>query len=197
MLTVIVSAAATRLTTLAALKADLAIADTGMDSYLETLIEQHTGSIAAFLGRSLPRESLRQDERATGDDVIVLERRHVVSVSSVSVDGEALAVGDWELDGRLLYRLCHERRARWCGRVSVDYQAGWLLPGEVGRDLPADIERACIELCARSFHARGRDPALRSYEAVDIERYSLSAADSVATRDGLPLDVAERLAPYR
>jgi hypothetical protein len=79
--------------------------------------------------------------------------------------GAALAGSDFEAeaDNGLLYRLAGDgERTDWCGKIVIDYQAGYILPGEPGRTLPDDIERAAILLVKTAWFARTRDPLIRS-----------------------------------
>ena len=197
MLTVLIPATETRLTQVDTIKAEIDVTDAGQDLEIGALIDQQSAAIRSFLSRVLARETVRQTERVSGEATLILERRPVAEVVGVTVDGAALDPADFERDGALLRRLCNDRPSLWWGKVAVDYAAGWRMPGETGRDLPEDIERACIDLCVRAYHARGRDPALRSYENPDVEKMSWSASDSVKTVDGLPEDIAGRLGGYR
>jgi uncharacterized phiE125 gp8 family phage protein len=200
MLTITTPAGATALTTLAAVKGELALAATADDEVLlQSLIEQASEAIAAHCQRVFGRESL-QETQWLGDELVtslVLARYPVVSLSGVTVDGAALTGGDYKLDGangRLL-RSGVDRLARWSGTVVVDYQAGYLLPGMSGsRDLPADLERAAIELVKSYWHARRRDPALASETLPEV--YAVRYRDADGGCLALPAQVRQLLAPY-
>lgn len=166
------------------------------DDYLETLIEQASASIETFCRRSFApveaTETIRGD-RQRGR--LILDRVPVISVAAVVLNGEALSNGGWEVEnadaGFLLRVDTSGHSVGWpVGKVDVTYTAGYAA-------IPADVERCCIDLCLRAYHARGRDPALRSYENPDVEKMSWSASDSVKTVDGLPEDIAGRLGCYR
>jgi hypothetical protein len=45
----------------------------------------------------------------------------------------------------------------WHGVVVITYTTGWVLPGAVGRDLPADIEAECIGMVRSAYESDGRD----------------------------------------
>lgn len=202
MLTVVAPAASMALTTLEALKDELALSATGDDVWLTDTIARASATIERWCGRVFALETVQETfriDRAT--DLLVLSRWPVASVVSVVAGGVGLAADEWELDAANgdLYRLgTTDQRKVWpIGKTVVVYSAGFILPGAEGRDLPADIEAACIALCARAFHAKGRDPALRSYENPDVESYSFVDPNKLLTVDGLPADVAERLRPYR
>jgi hypothetical protein len=96
----------------------------------------------------------------------------------VTVDGTALAdevivddvvtdFAEWLLDGeqRRLYRQTTAgSRLDWSFSTSaaVQYTGGYVLPGQAGRDLPFEIEDACVELAISYWLSRGRDPGSES-----------------------------------
>lgn len=183
------------LVALGELKVELQSPDSD-DDYLETLIEQASASIETFCGRSFAAaemtETIRGD-RQRGR--LILDRVPVISVAAVVLNGEALPNGSWEVEsaeaGFLLRVDASGHSIGWpVGKVEVTYTAGFA-------PIPPDAERCCLDLCVRAYHARGRDPALRSYENPDVEKMSWSASDSVKTVDGLPEDIAGRLGGYR
>lgn len=58
--------------------------------------------------------------------------------------------------------------------VSLTYDAGYVLPGVTGRDLPFDLERAAVELVAGAYQSRGRSGVSReSFEglSLDLDRW--------------------------
>lgn len=202
MLTVVTPAASMALTTLEAVKAELSLSGTGDDAWLTDTIARASAIIARWCGRVFALETVQETyriDRAT--DLLVLSRWPVAAVVSIVAGGAWLAADGWEVDAANgdLYRLgVGDQRKVWpIGKTVVTYSAGFILPGAEGCDLPADIEAACIALCVRAFPAKGRDPALRSYENPDVEKYSFVDPDKLLTVDGLPTDVAERLRPYR
>lgn len=202
MLTVVTPAESSALTTLEAVKAELSLSGTGDDAWLTDTIARAGATIERWCGRVFALETVQETfriDRAT--DLLVLSRWPVAAVVNVVAGGVGLDADGWELDADNgdLYRLgTADQRKLWpIGKTVVAYSAGFILPGAEGRNLPADIEAACIALCVRAFHAKGRDPALRSYENPDVESYSFVDPDKLLTVDGLPADVAERLRPFR
>ncbi|MHC2089153.1 hypothetical protein [Methylobacterium sp. CM6244] len=69
-------------------------------------------------------------------------------------------------------------RTCWRGsRLAIDYEAGWLLPGEpkevngvavLAEDLPADIERAVIQLVGVAASMSGRDVTIKSEDVEGV-----------------------------
>lgn len=198
MLTVTTPATSARLATLAAVKAELAITDDAQDSHLGDLLDQASAAIAVYCSRVFGLEAVQETFRWAGPaETLVLARVPVVSIASVTEDGTALAAEDYEVDegAGLLYRLRGDYRSRWCARkVVVSYSAGWLLPEDEGANLPADVTRACLLTVSAWWHARGRDPMLRSESD-----QSIGAVSYIATADmgGLPPQAQALLAPYR
>ena len=90
----------------------------------------------------------------------------VVSIVSVTIDGaETLDTAHYRFDPEIgvVYRLTESGYPRrwWCRKsIAIEYVAGYLLPADDGRDLPASLEAACIDLVASYWASRGRDPAL-------------------------------------
>lgn len=102
---------------------------------------------------------------------LVLARWPLVSIEMIIEAGAALAGSDFEAeaDKGLICRLAGDgERADWCGNIVIDYQAGYILPGEPGRTLPDDIERAAILLVKTAWFARTRDPLIRSEKTPDV-----------------------------
>jgi uncharacterized phiE125 gp8 family phage protein len=199
--TVITPPTATRLATLAALKAELSIpaGDPSSDVALEGLLGQASAAITRWCGLSMARQQLREAFRLWRPvEVLVLSRGPVSSIAAVTESASALAEADWEVDpgAGLLWRLSGGERCRWSAcRIVVDYWVGWRLPEQEGSDLPPEIERACILAAASMWHARGRDPLLRSETTEGVG--STSFLDPRGGIEGLPPQAAGLLAPWR
>lgn len=188
MLEVLTPAGSSDLTTLATAKRELGVADATQDARIADLIREASDLVAQWCNRAgFGRETLRQTERlASPVDVLVLQRDLGVTVTTVIEDGVALSAGDYERGGVLLYRLRGDLRVLWTARtVVIEYQAGFALPD----DVPAALERACLDLLAGLWHGQGRDPAVRNEttEGVGAVGYFEHRADT------LPLAV-DRLA---
>lgn len=183
------------LASLATVKAELALATAADDTFLEALIAQASASIERYCGRTFAVAERTQTIRVSRwRERLVLDRTPVQDVASVTLNGVPLDSGAYEVEspstGFLLRLGAASRSVGWlAGTVVVTYTAGFATT-------PADVERCCVELCARAYHARGRDPALRSYESPDVESMTFFDPDKVAMRSGLPEDIADRLDAY-
>lgn len=198
-LTVTTAATARRLSTEATLRLEL-MADIEPDAAaVLSLLDQASAAVESWCGRTFARETVSETFRLDAATLpLILGRHPIVAVTGVTEDGVAVVSGDREFDpaSGLLWRLSADTRIAWpASKIIVAYSAGYLLPGETGRDLPHDIERAALIVAAGLFAARGRDPLLRS-ESVD----GVSAAswlDPRAGAGGMPAQAAELLAPWR
>lgn len=207
MLEIVTPASVTALTTLAAVKADLGLTDADEDAYLSAQIERVSAFICTFLAvvqaddgsRTLGRETLTEWIEAP-----LLSRVPVVSITSMEDgNGEALDPDDYVVDkptGRF-----YGANARWMNLVynytppvlpmAVTYTAGWLLPGETGRNLPHDIEAAALALIKAGRAGRGRDPLVKSEDVpglIRTEYWVGTVSDSA-----MPPDIAARLSLHK
>jgi hypothetical protein len=194
-------AASQGLTTVAAVRAELGAAGTGVtDAVLARLIADASAAIRTFCGRVLAQESLVETIRRTGrrqPEILALSRAPVVSIASIVEDGVVLAADQWEHDADrgFVYRLAGDARTWWAGaRMVVTYVAGWTLPGAAAPTLPADIQRACHIIVASWVHALDRDTMLRS-ESVDGVG-AQSWLDPRAKDGGLPPQAAGLLEQF-
>jgi hypothetical protein len=182
--TVITPAAEKRLTTTANVRGDLGLsAEAPAEAQLQRWIDQASQQAATYCRRTFGRETVRQRLDLACDGVlapcggILLDRWPVVSIASVKLGGMLMAPETYATDGRMLYRMDGDERRCWYGRdVVVQYEAGWLLPSETrgnpaittAEDLPADIERAVIQLVGAAISASGRDIMIKSEDVEGI-----------------------------
>jgi hypothetical protein len=204
MLEVIVPASNRKLTTLAAVKAALGIpeADTSQDAFLAPLIDQASDAIVTFCNRSFARETYRETLPGYGGLRLVLSRTPVVSVASITADGEVFA--DYlveDAEAGILYRKSGWRwtSSSWWNitwhpvqeelKFVIEYTAGYVLPGDQGvRTLPEDVELACIETVRLWFLSRKQDINVPKDETGE-PGFPRAAA--------LPSGVRQLLAPWR
>jgi hypothetical protein len=193
MLTVLTPATNFKLTTIEAVKSELGIVGTAEDAWIADAIDRASDTITRFCNCVLTREVLQETivlKRPT--ESLMLTRFPVVIADvEVTVDGTGALT---EVDGfsGLVYRLdASGNRICWpAGRIVVIYGAGYILPADVGRDLPHDIERAAILVVKASYFSRQRDPLLKSESIED-------AVQSSWWMGGLPPEVEGILSRYR
>lgn len=201
MLTVTVAADHHRLATLAGIKAELQVTGGADDAFLSALIDRASATVRAWCSRTFALETLSETFRLSRpDDALLLSRWPVVAVTAIAEAGTTLSAADFETDtGKgLVYRLDgSDNRSRWpAGKIVVEYQAGFILPGENGRTLPEDIEKAATLLVKADYFARSRDPLLK---AEDVSAVLSTSYWVGGFGDGgsLPPDVEGLLSRYR
>lgn len=209
---VILPAASARLTTVAAVRGDLGLGpDTPATTQIERWIDQASARAASYCRRVFGREVVRERidlcrERFTEDGGILLDRGPAFRIVTATLDGVlTMPAGFQVAEGRELFLLRDGDTVRWSGRsLAVTYEVGWLLPGEdrgegvnasPAPDLPADIERAVIQLVGVAVSAGGRDMMVKSEQVEGVGQTDFYVMGSNAT---LPHPEAEAtLANYR
>lgn len=199
-----VTTAATDLTLLTAAELREAVGLDAGDGSQDAALQRLGARVAATITRAcgvaaagaqaptLRSETLSETFRlARARDCLVLSRRPVTAIASVTADGTALDADDYETeDGAgLLYRLSGDCRTDWCAaKVVVAYTAGWPV-------VPQDLALAASKLAAAVW-AEGRraDPNLRSEEipGVITQTWWVGPKDDPA----IPGEVMDLLAPY-
>jgi hypothetical protein len=198
MLTVITPAASRLLTTVDAAREFLAVGDAVDEQSLLRLIAQASAAVVSHCRRPFARETVSESFRPRGAGPLILSRTPVVGPVAMSLDGAAFLATDLDLDpaSGLLHRIGGAGLlACWGGySATVQYTGGWLLPGQEGRDLPEDVELACLTTMAAQYAGRGRDPMLRSETTEGV-----GSASFIATADmsALPPQAVSLLEPYR
>ena len=196
MATLITAPSATQLAELGTLKLELGIVDTTQDDQLGRYLDQASALIASYTGRSFPRAQWQDVFRLRGERrrTLILSERPVTSIEALNIDGDATDATALDLDenaGLLLRPHNCALGAWWAHKIVVIYTAGYLVPGQPGRDLPANLERACLDTAKGLFHAADRDPQLRSEAAQGVG--STSWLDPDVAGGGLPQGVAAML----
>lgn len=201
--TITSAASVTRLTTLERVKQELDITDGSKDALLASKIDEATSDIEAHLGRVFRREvfSERFWGRCECPEFLILARAPVVSVDSVTEDDVAVATPEVRLDPDTgqLYRLDASGFPSfwsWCKEVVITYTAGFLLPGQSGRNLPHALEAGAISLVQSFWQSRGRDPLVKSEDIPGVMRVDYWVG-SVGEAGDLPPDVMAKIAPFR
>jgi len=197
MLTIITPATSSDLTTLAAVKAELGLTSSADDAKLSDYISQASDAIANYCNRAFAREEVEETIRVSHmQGSLTLTRFPVSSVSTIVESDEELTTGDYEIEADIgsLRRLRNDAPATWCrGKIVVTYEAGFLLPGESGRNLPTDIERAAIMLTLRYYSTDAQAQLLRRETIEGIGSTEMFAPSA----SGLPIEVEALIERYR
>ena len=144
------------LTTIEAVKEQLCIPadDTSQDNMLERMIKAATDAIEAECRRDFEKQEYEDTFQLPHyriKDGLILSGYPVDEVIEIKLNEEELF--DWEINKRLGF--ISSNKAKETGELKVKYTAGYILPGETDRDLPYDIEDACILLAASNYNTGG------------------------------------------
>lgn len=203
-------AATTALTTVDAVKTELDITDGSQDAYLETQINRASALICSYLcvheaddaTVTLGRETLLEtiDPQPHGR-VLYPSRRPIVSVASITEGATVADPANYKVSAAKIVRVQNSLAldywwTSWFDQsVVIAYVAGWLLPGDEGRNLPLEIEMACIDMVKEARFNRNRDLSLRSETTEGVDSYTLfdrSKAETV-----IPQSIAVTIERYR
>ncbi|MDE2229908.1 MAG: phage gp6-like head-tail connector protein [Alphaproteobacteria bacterium] len=176
------------LTTLANVKAWFAppLTTTGDDALLTRLITAASQFIQAWLGRTVAETAYTETRNGFGGTRLFLRNRPVVSVASLTVDGNAIAPSSgagqpgYLFDDSSVY-LAGYAFSRGQQNVTIAYTAGYAAT-------PPELEQACIALVALRYKERDR-----------IGQVSKNLAGEVVsfTQKDMPADVQTLLDQYR
>lgn len=206
MLTVVTPPATTTLCKLSDVKEELGIAssDTSHDSILNRLIAEASEIIQGAISRDLGLATYRETVPGFGSNYLMLSRRPIVSVSSVSYNGAAIT--DYTIEDAkagMLYR-----RFGWMWTAAaiyhldsgiapssedpsfqVDYVAGYSLPNDGTPNLPLVFQRCAIETVVDWYTVAGESMRIQSKS---VNGLTITYAKE-AQEKGLPLTVLCRL----
>lgn len=192
------------LTVLATVKAEFAIADNSENARLAIWITQASNIAATYCKRVFAQETLTETFRpdrqrglsSARRETLMLARRPIASVTSVTIDDVALTAAEYEFaaDAGMLYRLdTSGYRTCWYAAKSivVIYVAGY----ELLRTLPNDIERAVILIVNDMRSSQLRDPNLKMKRTEGVSEYQWWIPGDAKTT--LPIEISGLLDPYR
>lgn len=186
--------------------AGVASGDSSQDGVLALLNDRITAeicvacAIAVGVGGvpTLRRETVTETLRGVAHGIIVLARRHQISINSITVDGTALATDDFTVDAEsgLLYRLQGDRLLPWrAQKLVITYAAGFAT-------VPGDLVGAASDLVRLRRSEVARDPLVRS-ERVDVEGveavqtdYWVSSAGPSSSSSPAPPEISARLSRF-
>ena len=202
------------------MKRELKIENGADDLWLRAQIESVSATACQVLGierseaggRTVARETVVEtiDRRAawpftrgsvpigssrTNDTMMVLARRPIVSVSSITEDGVLVDVAEFEVSAAMgaVRRLSNNLPRTWPSSLIIaTYVAGWVMPGEIGRNMPTDWEDAVIEGVKAAWFARLRDPSVKSENVSGVQQTDYFFG--TPGQDGpLPVDAMSKL----
>lgn len=172
--------------------------DTSQDALLARMINGASDAIRTYCDRDFARARRRDRFEGSGGPVLLLPLYPVVSVESVSVNGEVVPSDDYDVDaatGRII-----RRAGLWpLGSglvVEVVYEGGYITPEQARnglgeRNLPYDLEEACIATVMSWFSRRNMPPDVQSFWVEQIR------VNFDTQREWLPTPVQRILDRYR
>lgn len=192
------------LSVLATLRTEFGITDNTENAKLAVWLTQASHIAASYCKRVFAQETLTETFRpdqnrglsSSRRESLILARRPITSVTSVTIDDVALTSVEYEYDADagILYRLdTSGYRSCWycCKSIIVVYVAGY----ELLATLPYDVERAVIMMVRDMRADQTRDPNLIEQEIPGVIR-NRWWADGQSTVL-LPPEISGLLDPYR
>ena len=192
------------LTTVEMLKAELSIPadDTSRDAELARAINAASDAARRYCGRDFARTKTTEHLAGRGAPSLLVSLSPIVSVEAVAIDGQEIDLADLVIDyaAGIIVRL----HGIWpeCDRpnVSVTYTGGWVTPAQAEaqaegeglvRDLPHDIEEACLIIAATRVQSMGQpvDAQILQVEQIRVHW-------SEGGRQSIPQQAATLLEPY-
>ncbi len=185
--------------------AGLSVGDTSRDAELTALGRRISAEIAdacrIAVGEggepTLRKETLTETFSGSGDDVLILSRRHNVKIASVTENGTVVSIDDRGLQSEagLLERWVNGYRSRWTAReIIVVYDAGF-------DTVPASLVGVVTDLARIRLSQASVDPLVKSVrvevediDTVQTDRWVGSVPGSESS--GLPDDMMARLARF-
>lgn len=174
-LTVETAADSYDLTTLDVVKDELRIVDDTSDERLARWVSETSDFVRGYCDQPFVQETISElwRERVRSvqgqeEDRLILGRRPVKSITSITVGQTVLETGDYEVDFRrgYVYRLWNDRRVGWHTladgwnfKLAAVYVAGY-----APTELPSNLVMACLEIIKHRRSASTRDPNLKSRE---------------------------------
>lgn len=100
----------------------------------------------------------------TRSGYISLARKPVVEINTVVENDAAIDLSNVEVDGVLVYKLSGNCRIWWCGKVEIDYTAGY-------ETVPDDLKYAAVKFVQTALITDGRDQLLKSKTIEGVSSY--------------------------
>lgn len=189
------------LTTVPALKAELSIPaeDSSKDELLARAIEAASDAIRRYCHRDFARKTVTEQLVGHGTASLIVSLTPIVTVDSIELYGEAVPLEDVAINATA--GLITRRYGVWpeavAPNVVVTYMGGYVTPAQADadpgltRDLPHDIEAACLIIAATRIQSMGQpvDAQILQVEQIRVHW-------SEGGRQGIPQQAAMLLEPY-
>lgn len=208
-LTITTAAPTHDLTNLDTITEQLGVTD--KDSIISGLISAASSVVCSYCNRFFARETLTEALSGSGGVRLMLERTPVVSVAEIRFNSGVIDASEYKIEDEkagILFRRNGFRDVPFLARGivqdplpfrgeelwEVDYTAGYITPpmqdDSNERDLPHDVEQACIAITRSLFFSRDTDPNLKQSKVSAFWSGSY-------TQKTISDSVKEMLSPYR
>ncbi|HVJ31659.1 MAG TPA: hypothetical protein VND94_00975 [Terriglobia bacterium] len=202
LITVVTPATTKSLTTRDRVKSELGVTSNSDNAGIDALIADSSRIISSYCDRVFAQEVVSEVFRRGSwrpAESIILSRFPCTSIASLTEDGVAVAGSNWEADPEtgIIRRLSGDSLSCWtASKIIVAYTAGYVLPGNPSRDLPEDIERACLMLTKLMYFSRSRDPLVKeeTIDGVGSASYYVRGAMDMSI---MPVEITSLIEPYR
>ncbi len=206
-------------TLLATLKDRLGITSSTYNDRLEAAIKSASRMIVNFIGHKIHYDAaIVEKQKGHGSTMLVVDRRPLWSITSITFDGETVDSDDYSIDSIQAGIVYASGGWTWTSDVGgegivrdavpdherslyiVTYAGGWQTPNQVavaGVDaLPVEIEEACLQLATHLWAQQGTDVAVTSESLLS---YSASYGNAAAVygSSGIPMRIEGMIRSYQ
>jgi hypothetical protein len=192
-------------------------------AYFERTIAVASGAIERYCNRQFARATVTERVRGYGTQFLMVSRTPVLSISSITLNGEEQGYVAWADDCEAgLIRACSG--GLWedtsllqsspspeglpgteAPDYAVVYVGGYVLPNDATEDsprtLPPELENACLQTCVSLYRQKGRDQSIVSESLMSASvTYAGSTVNSGSGRGAggvIPDAVLPQLAPFK
>ena len=189
------------------------------DDYLTRQINAASDRISKYCNRVFQwEEDIVEDLAGYGTQFIILSRTPLDSISAIKFDDTALDSDSYEIHDAKAGMLYASGGFVWttsrANSAAADpfpgyerksfeatYDGGYITPAQatadpaLTRDLPYDLEDACVQLVTLRYRKKGTDPTIKSEKSLSWAA-SYAVPDAASQPFGIPVSVASVLDGY-
>jgi len=202
-ITVTGAASSKQLTTVANFKEMMGISGSSDDTFIGKVIDRASQAIVDYCGREFAKETITETIAGAGQPLLFLSRTPVVTLTSVSFDGDIMDTEDYELQDKVSGRIYNKggywRYTGYSLSYSFVYEGGYILPSMSGTvNLPDSVQAAALELSKILFVSRKQDSSVKSESVPDVYSVDYGGGSSQAGKSLVSnAGIVDLLSPYR
>lgn len=176
--------------------------DEAEERYLARLINSASDAIRSFCGRDFALENRTEKHTGQNSAALLLPLYPVIEVERVKIGAALLRPNDYELDTKMgaLIRLGGVWPSTPERQIEVQYTGGYVTPEqaannpEISRNLPYDLEEACIVTASTWASHRGTP---RDATTLQVEQIRVTFGDRDREPAMIPAAVQHLLTSWR